>query len=147
MIWITYTFHDIKPLALAHSVGYKSNLMWYVSISLKSAWWKYKNTVAWMNHRDESSVFWGYEYDVYLWLLLTNLSKFARVADWMKHHNGMSSVNHNTAFHCSIETKLWFRPLSHLPLLPHICVSKLGHHCFRQWLVAWSAPSQYLKQC
>ena len=22
-----------------------------------------------------------------------------------------------------------------------------NHHCFRQWLVAWSAPSHYLNQC
>ena len=29
----------------------------------------------------------------------------------------------------------------------HICVSKLGHLWFRSLLVAWSAPSHYLKQC
>ena len=37
--------------------------------------------------------------------------------------------------------------LSHLPLVPHICVSELGKHWFRQWLVASSAPSHYLNQC
>ena len=26
----------------------------------------------------------------------------------------------------------------------HICISKLGHLWFRQWLVAWSVPSHYL---
>ena len=31
--------------------------------------------------------------------------------------------------------------------MTHICVSKLFHHWFRQWLVAWTAPSHYLKQC
>ena len=31
--------------------------------------------------------------------------------------------------------------------MPHICVSELGHHWFMQWLVACSAPSQYLNQC
>ena len=33
------------------------------------------------------------------------------------------------------------------PLVPHICVSKLGQHWFRQWLVACSAPSHCLDQC
>ena len=33
--------------------------------------------------------------------------------------------------------------LTHLSLVPHV----LGHHWFRQWLVAYSAPSHYLNQC
>ena len=33
------------------------------------------------------------------------------------------------------------------PLVPHICVSKSGQHWFRQWPVAYSAPSHYVKQC
>ena len=37
--------------------------------------------------------------------------------------------------------------LTHLPLVPHICVSKPGQHYFRQWLIAYSAPSHYLNQC
>ena len=37
--------------------------------------------------------------------------------------------------------------LTHLPLVPHICVSELGHHLFRWWLVACSAPSHYLNKC
>ena len=37
--------------------------------------------------------------------------------------------------------------LTHRPLVPHICVSELGHHWFRQWLVPWPAPSHYLNQC
>ena len=37
--------------------------------------------------------------------------------------------------------------LTHLPLVPHICVSESGQHWFRWWLVAYSAPSQYLNQC
>ena len=32
-------------------------------------------------------------------------------------------------------------------LMMHICVSELGQHCFRQWLVACSAPSHHLNQC
>ena len=31
--------------------------------------------------------------------------------------------------------------------MPHICVSESGQHWFRQWLVAYSAPSHYLNQC
>ena len=37
--------------------------------------------------------------------------------------------------------------LTHLPLGSHICVSELGQHWFRQWLVAYSVPSHYLNQC
>ena len=37
--------------------------------------------------------------------------------------------------------------LTHLPLVPHICVNELGHHWFRQWLVACSVPSHCLNQC
>ena len=33
------------------------------------------------------------------------------------------------------------------PLVPHICVTKSGQHCIRQWLVAYFAPSHYLDQC
>ena len=29
----------------------------------------------------------------------------------------------------------------------YICVGNLGHHWFGWWLVAWSVPSYYLKQC
>ena len=36
--------------------------------------------------------------------------------------------------------------LTHLPLVPHICVSELVQYWFRQWLVACSAPSHYLNQ-
>ena len=34
--------------------------------------------------------------------------------------------------------------LTHLPLVPHICVSESDQHWFRKWLVAYSAPSHYL---
>ena len=36
---------------------------------------------------------------------------------------------------------------SHWGRVTHICVVELGHHWFRQWLVACSAPSHYLNQC
>ena len=38
-------------------------------------------------------------------------------------------------------------PLTHLSLVPNICVGVLDQHWFRQWLVAYSAPSHYLNQC
>ena len=37
--------------------------------------------------------------------------------------------------------------LTHLPLVPHICVNELGKHWFRLWLVACPAPSHYPNQC
>ena len=37
--------------------------------------------------------------------------------------------------------------LTHLPLVPHICISESGWHWFRKCLVVYSAPSHYLKQC
>ena len=29
----------------------------------------------------------------------------------------------------------------------HMCVGQPGQHWFREWLVAWTAPSRYLNQC
>ena len=37
--------------------------------------------------------------------------------------------------------------LTHLPLVPHICVSESGQHWFRWWPVVYSAQSHYLNQC
>ena len=40
----------------------------------------------------------------------------------------------------------WF--VNSCPIVLHICVDKLGKHCFRLWLVACSAPGHYyLNQC
>ena len=50
------------------------------------------------------------------------------------------------ASYCA-QQKYKSRALTHLPLVPHICVSELGQHWFRQWLVAYSAPSHYRNQC
>ena len=36
--------------------------------------------------------------------------------------------------------------LTHLPLLPHIYVSEIGQHWFRQWLGAFSVPIHYMNQ-
>ena len=37
--------------------------------------------------------------------------------------------------------------LTHWGGMSHICFSKLYHHWFREWLVAWQVPSHYLNQC
>ena len=36
---------------------------------------------------------------------------------------------------------------THLPLVLHICISVIGQHWFRYWLVAYSVPNHYLNQC
>ena len=33
------------------------------------------------------------------------------------------------------------------PSAAYMCVGELDHHWFRKWLVAWTAPSHYPKQC
>ena len=45
-------------------------------------------------------------------------------------------------YHCSA----WLG-LTQLLLVQHICVSESGRHWFRKWLVTYSVPSHYLKQC
>ena len=45
------------------------------------------------------------------------------------------------------DTKYSGYKLTDSPLLPHVYVSESGQHWFRQWLVAYSAPSHYLNQC
>ena len=37
--------------------------------------------------------------------------------------------------------------LTHRGQVGHICVGKLGHHWFIQWLVTYLAPSHYMIQC
>ena len=43
----------------------------------------------------------------------------------------------------------WLSPLilNSSPLVSHICVGESDQHWFRQWFVAYSAPSYYLNQC
>ena len=45
----------------------------------------------------------------------------------------------------SFTTTIMF--LTHLPLVPHICVNESGQCWIKLWLVAYWAPSYYLKQC
>ena len=51
----------------------------------------------------------------------------------------------------SLVISLWklmaIRGLTHLPLVPHICVGESGQHWFKQRRIAYSAPSHYLNQC
>ena len=49
--------------------------------------------------------------------------------------------------HINITVSSVINMLTHLTLVPHICVSEWGQHWFRWWLVAYSAPSHYLNQC
>ena len=42
---------------------------------------------------------------------------------------------------------LEYKGLTHRGRVTHICVSQLGQHWLRLWLVASSAPSQYYNQC
>ena len=44
------------------------------------------------------------------------------------------------------ETQRNIYALSHWGRVMHRCITKLGHHWFRQWLVAWPAPSHCLNQ-
>ena len=39
------------------------------------------------------------------------------------------------------------RMLTHCLLVLRICISESGQHCFRLWLVAYSAPSHFQNQC
>ena len=50
----------------------------------------------------------------------------------------------NLVLPCVVDFRLC---LTHFPLVTHIWVSESGQHWFRQWLVAYSAPSHYLNQC
>ena len=47
----------------------------------------------------------------------------------------------------AVSLKTYQISLNRSPLGPHICVSESDHHWFRQWFVAYSAPSHYLRQC
>ena len=49
-------------------------------------------------------------------------------------------------FYVSIMNALEIVISSHLSRVTYICVSELGHHWFRQWLVAYSTPRHYLNQ-
>ena len=44
-----------------------------------------------------------------------------------------------------IHAAIWhhYSELTHLPLVPYICVNESGQHWFRQWLGAYSVPSHY----
>ena len=39
------------------------------------------------------------------------------------------------------------KTLTHCGQASHVCIIKLSHHWFREWLVTWPAPGHYLDQC
>ena len=57
------------------------------------------------------------------------------------------TVHISWMFGCYSQGNLSVATLTHLPLVPHMCISEQGQDWFRQWLVACSAPSHYLNQC
>ena len=50
---------------------------------------------------------------------------------------------------CNIgmEVLLYFMPLTHLPLVPHICISESDEHLLKSWLDAEWVPTHYLNHC
>ena len=42
---------------------------------------------------------------------------------------------------------MFFSALTHLPLVPHICVNELCQHWSKRWLVACTTPSHWFNQC
>ena len=57
----------------------------------------------------------------------------------------MESILYLNTYHASKYEFSQF--LTHLPIVPHICIRQLGEHWFRWWLVAYLAPNHYIKQC
>ena len=65
--------------------------------------------------------------------------------------SGENSIVSRCRCRCSIYIYIYIYiymrlSLTHLPLVPSICVNKLDQHWFRYRLVAYSAPSHYLYQ-
>ena len=50
----------------------------------------------------------------------------------------------------NVKSYIWqkkvLKDLTHLPLVPHICISESDQHWFRKWLATYSVPSHYLNQ-
>ena len=59
--------------------------------------------------------------------------------DHLCHHCSLEKL-------CQIQINVYIF-LTHFPLVPHICISELGQHWFRWWLVPCSTPSHHLNQC
>ena len=76
-----------------------------------------------------------YRYQLWIWSAISNCILWK--SNWLNLYGhgfpetGLSSLD----------------ALTHLPLVPHICISELCQHWFRLWLVAYSAPNHYLNQC
>ena len=83
----------------------------------------------------------------FAWYRANNYPVRKKQEKWM---NNMFSWQAGNAAH---DTKTWRYQcitnhcLTHWGRAMYICVSELGHHWFRWWLVACLVPSHYLNQC
>ena len=87
---------------------------------------------------------------------LMNMDKYFMWINFERLHNHNKAKHNKTVciFHgiyCTYTTQrdkawIWLIILTHLPLMPHLCVIELSQQWSRQWLVACSAPSYYLNQ-
>ena len=60
-------------------------------------------------------------------------------------HLKLSRKNYGHFIWASMSYKI--SSLTHLTLVPHICVNESGQHWFRLWLCTYSVTSHYLNQC
>ena len=56
----------------------------------------------------------------------------------------LTQKRHWTPWHHRRTVGCLFKVSTYLPWVSHICVSELGQHWLREWLVAFSVPSHYL---
>ena len=70
--------------------------------------------------------------------------RWSRLCPYYKHPKSQHLACHACTYASWITQE---NQLTHWGRMTHICVSKLGHHWLRYWLVAWTAPSHYLNQC
>ena len=89
------------------------------------------------------------------------LINFKRLQGWLVSTMIKSTISFTFTCHCKFRSICKLSVLTHFDvsvplkcdiciylctLAPHICVRELGQHWFREWLVAWSAPSHYLNR-
>ena len=99
-------------------------------------------------------MFWTWHDHLRIASLLTNLGlnkmptnllmTSSKAYNGMKINSGLGLYKISTVLLMTISNAYY---LTHWGHVTHTCVSKLGHHWFRYWLVAWSPPSHYLHQC
>ena len=81
-------------------------------------------------------------------LMLWGIGREGKQVDMNKIYETLLSVwtNDGTKYVSGTWKIMVCRVLTHWDRGTYICLSELCHHCFRYWLVAWLAPSHYLKQ-